>query len=85
MQYMKLYESFHKYVMCIYGIIKGDEGGLFVTKLTLESPAFKRVSKNLSLENFHIDKSLALQALDVINSKKTLTPTMIREALNAKV
>ncbi|WP_169817983.1 hypothetical protein [Caryophanon latum] len=56
-----------------------------MTKLTLESPAFKRVSKNLSLENFQIDKSLALQALEVINSKKKLTPSMIREALNAKV
>lgn len=55
-----------------------------MTKLTLDSPAFQRVSKNLSLENFQVEKSLALQVLDVINSKKQLTPTMIREAVSGR-
>ncbi|WP_332649827.1 Zn-dependent hydrolase [Lysinibacillus sp. 54212] len=53
-----------------------------MTKITIDSPEFKRVEKNLLLENFQVNKQLALKAIDVVNSKKILTPTMIKEALN---
>ena len=53
-----------------------------MTKITIDSPEFKRVEKNLSLENIQVNKQIALQAIEVVNSKKKLTPKMIREALN---
>lgn len=53
-----------------------------MTKITIDSPEFKRVEKNLTLENFHVNKQIALKAIEVVNSKKKLTPKMIKEALN---
>lgn len=53
-----------------------------MTKITIDSPEFKRVEKNLSLENFQVNKQIALKAIEVVNSKKKLTPKMIKEALN---
>ena len=53
-----------------------------MTKITIDSPEFKRVEKNLSLENIQVNKQIALQAIEVVNSKKKLTPKMIKEALN---
>lgn len=52
-----------------------------MTKITIDSPEFKRVEKNLTLENFQVNKQIALQAIEVVNSKKKLTPKMIKEAL----
>lgn len=53
-----------------------------MTKITIDSPEFKRVEKNLSLENINVNKQIALKAIEVVNSKKKLTPKMIKEALN---
>lgn len=52
-----------------------------VNKITIDSQVYKRVAKNLTLENFIIDEKLALQAIDVVNKGKTLTPAMIKEVV----
>lgn len=52
-----------------------------VNKITIDSQAYKRAAKNLTLENFTIDEQLALSAIDVVNEGKTLTPAMIKEVV----
>ena len=47
----------------------------------INSLEFKRVEKNLALENLYVDEELALKAIETVNAGKKLTPTMIKEAL----
>ncbi|WP_157964168.1 MULTISPECIES: hypothetical protein [unclassified Exiguobacterium] len=50
-------------------------------KLSLQSERYKRVEKNLSLENIAVDKQVALRAIEIVNAKKPLTKSMIQEAI----
>ena len=58
-----------------------DRGGGNVKKIMINSLEFKRVEKNLALENLYVDEELALKAIETVNAGKKLTPTMIKEAL----
>lgn len=42
---------------------------------------YKRVEKNLKLENFTINEKVALRAIDAVNSGKNITPAMIKEVI----
>lgn len=61
-------------VTCIFG-------GVNLSKIDLESEVYKRVEKNLTLENFTINKEVALQAIETVNEGKSLTPKMIKEVV----
>ncbi len=50
-------------------------------KIMLNSLEFKRVEKNLALENLYVNEELALKAIETVNAGKKVTPTMIKEAL----
>lgn len=50
-------------------------------KINLDSEIYKRVEKNLTLENFTINQQVALRAIETVNSKKPLTPSMIQEVM----
>lgn len=50
-------------------------------KINLNSEIYKRVEKNLTLENFSINKQVALRAIDTINSGKPLTASMIKDVM----
>ena len=52
-----------------------------MSKIDLESEVYKRVEKNLTLENFTINKQVALQAIETVNEGKSLTPKMIKEVV----
>lgn len=56
-------------------------GGVCLSKIDLESEVYKRVEKNLTLENFTINKQVALQAIETVNEGKSLTPKMIKEVV----
>lgn len=56
-------------------------GGAGLSKISFNSAAYKRVEKNLTLENISIDKKIALQAIEAVNNGKKLTPTMIKEVI----
>lgn len=56
-------------------------GGTCMKKFHLESQEYKRVEKNLTLENFQIDKRLALKAIEIVNNGKELSPKMIKEVI----
>ena len=47
----------------------------------IDSLEFKRVEKNLALENLHVNEELALKAIETVNAGKKLTPNMIKEVL----
>lgn len=49
--------------------------------INLDSDMYKRVEKNLTLENFSINKQVALRAIETVNSKKPLTTSMIKEVM----
>lgn len=51
-------------------------------KITVDSKEFKRVLKNLNLENITLHPSLQKKALDLVNSGVTITPKIIKDALN---
>lgn len=47
---------------------------------------YKRVEKNLTLENIKINKQVALRAIETVNNKTPLTTEMIKEVIElAKV
>lgn len=52
-----------------------------MSKVSFNSAAYKRVEKNLTLENISIDKKIAQRAIEAVNSGKKLTPTMIKEVI----
>lgn len=55
-------------------------------KIHLESEMYKRVEKNLTLENIPINKEVALRAIETVNNKTPLTAEMIKEMMKlAKV
>ena len=49
--------------------------------IKLESEMYKRVEKNLTLENIKINKQVALRAIETVNSKTPLTAAMIKEVM----
>ena len=49
--------------------------------INLESEMYKRVEKNLTLENIKINKQVALRAIETVNSKTPLTAAMIKEVM----
>ena len=49
--------------------------------INLDSDMYKRVEKNLTLENFSINKQVALRAIETVNSKKPLTASMIKKVM----
>lgn len=49
--------------------------------ISLDSEMYKRVEKNLTLENFKINKQVALRAIETVNNKTILTPAMIKEVM----
>nr|WP_106780859.1 Zn-dependent hydrolase [Lysinibacillus timonensis] len=51
-------------------------------KITENSIEYKRVEKNLTLENFTIDPIIAKKAIEVVNSGQPITPKLIRDVLN---
>lgn len=55
--------------------------GEMCMKINLESEMYKRVEKNLTLENFTINKQVALRAIETVNNKTHLTPAMIKEVM----
>lgn len=55
-----------------------------MSKIHLECDAYKRVEKNLTLENFPINKEVALQAIEIVNKGKSLTAEMIKEVVNSE-
>lgn len=50
-------------------------------KISLNSDMYKRVEKNLKLENFTINEKVALRSIDAVNSGKNITPAMIKEVI----
>lgn len=56
-------------------------GGEIMKKIVIDSLEFKRVEKNLALENLHVKEELALKAIETVNAGKKLTPNMIKEVL----
>lgn len=50
-------------------------------KIHLESEMYKRVEKNLTLENIPINKEVALHAIETVNNKTPLTTEMIKEVM----
>ncbi|MFY3790240.1 hypothetical protein ACOQFO_00735 [Ureibacillus sp. MALMAid1270] len=51
-------------------------------KITVDSIEYKRVEKNLTLENFQVDLIIAKKAIEVVNSGQPITPKLIRDVLN---
>ena len=49
--------------------------------INLESEMYKRVEKNLTLENFNINKQVTLRAIETVNNKTPLTAAMIKEVM----
>lgn len=56
--------------------------GIKLKKITEDSIEYKRVEKNLTLENFSIDPVIAKKAIEVVNSGQPITPKLIRDVLN---
>lgn len=50
-------------------------------QIQLNSPEFDRVLKNMQLENLYLSHSLQLKVLEIVNSRKNVTSTLIKEAL----
>lgn len=55
--------------------------GVIFLKINLSSEMYKRVEKNLTLENFSINKQVALRAIETVNSGKPLTTSIIKEVM----
>lgn len=49
--------------------------------INLDSEMYKRVEKNLTLENFNINKQVTLRAIETVNNKTPLTAAMIKEVM----
>ncbi|WP_186725953.1 hypothetical protein [Rummeliibacillus sp. SL167] len=57
-----------------------------MNKITMQSKSYQHVKKNLMLENFSINSELAQRAIDLVNSNKKITLSVIKEALwDAKI
>ncbi|MFJ7972052.1 hypothetical protein [Psychrobacillus sp. NPDC096389] len=50
-------------------------------QIQLNSPEFDRVLRNMQLENLYLSHSLQLNVLEIVNSGKNVTSTLIKEAL----
>ena len=56
--------------------------GLYSMKeLTLESKEFKKVMHNLHLESLSLSLDLQKNVLELINTKTSITPTLIKDIL----
>lgn len=49
--------------------------------LNLDSKEFKRVMHNLHLENLYISSDMQEKVLELINTKTSITPTLIKDVL----
>ncbi|QGG50561.1 Zn-dependent hydrolase [Lysinibacillus pakistanensis] len=54
-------------------------------KIQLNSPEFNRVLKNLQFENLSLTPRLQKKVLEIVNSGKQISPTIIKEALNVAI
>lgn len=54
-------------------------------KIQLNSPEFNRVLKNLQFENLSLTPTLQKKVLEIVNSDKQISPTIIKEALNVAI
>ncbi len=50
-------------------------------QIQLNSPEFKRVMKNLQLENLHLSDTLQKKALEIVNSELVVIPDFIKKTL----
>ncbi|MFB1083401.1 Zn-dependent hydrolase [Jeotgalibacillus sp. JSM ZJ347] len=48
----------------------------------IESPEFKRIMKNLHLENLSLNQGLQEKVLETINADKPITPSVIKDLLS---
>ena len=55
--------------------------GVHLSKLSLESKEYRLVEKSLSLENFNINKQIALRAIEAVNSNQRLTSNLIKAVI----
>lgn len=49
--------------------------------LNLDSKEFKRVMHNLHLENLYISSDMQEKVLELINTKTSITPSLIKDVL----
>lgn len=55
-------------------------------QITLDSPEFNRVLKNLQLENLSLSSELQNKVIEIINSKMIISESIIKDALkNVKI
>lgn len=52
-----------------------------MSKITFDSEMYKRVEKNLMLESIPINEKIAMKAIEAVNSRKKITPAMIKEVI----
>lgn len=50
-------------------------------KVTRDSKEIRIVIKNLELENLHLKTDMKEQVIEVLNSKKDITPYLLKELL----
>lgn len=52
-----------------------------MSRLSLESKEYRLVEKNLILEDFKINKYIALRAIEAVNTNQRLTPNLIKAVI----
>ena len=52
-----------------------------MTRLSLDSKEYRLVEKNLSLEEFKINKQIALRAIEAVNTNQRLTSNLIKAVI----
>ncbi|MFC4355628.1 hypothetical protein MKY84_01350 [Chryseomicrobium sp. FSL W7-1435] len=52
-----------------------------MTRLSLDSKEYRLVEKSLSLEEFKINKQIALRAIEAVNTNQRLTSNLIKAVI----
>lgn len=52
-----------------------------MSRLSLESKEYRLVEKSLILEDFKINKYIALRAIEAVNTNQRLTPNLIKAVI----
>ncbi|MBM7706379.1 hypothetical protein JOD03_001282 [Chryseomicrobium aureum] len=52
-----------------------------MTRLSLDSKEYRLVEKSLSLEEFKINKKIALRAIEAVNTNQRLTSNLIKAVI----
>jgi len=52
-----------------------------LTRLSLDSKEYRLVEKSLSLEEFKINKQIALRAIEAVNTNQRLTSNLIKAVI----